>query len=100
MLLLRRPGRKLDPLSMLGKLVPLSPNRLLTLGLGPPPELNSIKVLKRGINYSASRARENGMWGPSATPQDPGMLVHTLEGSVAQNFRPADVLMSDRVIPI
>ena len=30
------------------------------------------------------------MWDPSATPQDPDMLVHTLEGPVAQNFRPAD----------
>ena len=48
--------------------------------------------LKRGINYSASRASENGMWDPSATLQDPDiMLVHTLEGPVAQNFRPADV---------
>ena len=59
--------------------------------MGPPPELNSIRFLKRGINYSASRANENDMWDPSATPQDPDMLVHKLEGSVAQNFRPADV---------
>ena len=58
--------------------------------MGPPPELNSIRFLKRGINYSASRANENDMWDPSATPQDPDMLVHKLEGSVAQNFRPAD----------
>ena len=32
------------------------------------------------------------MWDPSATPQDPDMLVHALEGPVAQNFRPADVV--------
>ena len=33
------------------------------------------------------------MWDPSATPQDPDMLVHALEGPVAQNFRPADVIL-------
>ena len=35
------------------------------------------------------------MCDPSATPQDPDMLAHTLEGPVAQNFRPADVVMND-----
>ena len=65
--------------------------RLLTGTWGPPPELNSIIFLKRGINYSAGRASANGVWDPSATPQDPDMLVHALEGPVAQNFRPADV---------
>ena len=89
------PGRKFDPLSNLEKVVPLSP-RCSPLwpvdsyhrDLGPPPGLNSIIFLTRGINYSASRASENGMWDPSATPQDPEMLVHTLEGPVAQTFGP------------
>ena len=41
----------------------------------------------QGINYSAGRAIENGMWGPSATPQDVGTPVNTPQGSGAQNFR-------------
>ena len=43
---------------------------------------------------SASRASENGICDPSATPQDPDTLVDALvdalEGPVAQNFWPAD----------
>ena len=73
---------------------PPFPRRLLTLGPGGLHRnyINSIIFLKRGTNYSAGRASENGIWDPSATPQDPDMLVHALEGPVAQNFRPADVL--------
>ena len=47
--------------------------------------------LKQGINYSAIRASENGMWGHSATPQDVCTSVRMLKGPVAQNFRNGDV---------
>ena len=49
--------------------------------------------LKQSINYSAtcSRASENGMLGPSATPQDVCIPVNMQQGPVAQNFRNADV---------
>ena len=86
---------KFDPLSQtryfakLGTAVtnPL-PHRLLTLR---PGGLRWTAFLKRGINYSASRASENGMWGPPVTPQDVCTTVNMLKGPVAQNFRNADV---------
>ena len=52
------------------------PRRLLAQvkhksGLGPPPELKSIIILKRGRNYSASLRRVNDASRSSATPQEP-----------------------------
>ena len=58
--------------------------------MGPPLEPNNIIFLKQGINYSASRASENGMWDHSATPQDVCTSVSMLKGPVAQNFRNGD----------
>ena len=60
--------------------------------LGPPLELNSNIFLKQGIKYSASRASENGMWDPSATPQDVCTSVSMLKGPAAYNFRNANVV--------
>ena len=53
-----------------------------------------ITSLKQRINYSASKASEDGMWGPSATPKDVCISiisVNMLQGPVGQNFRNADV---------
>ena len=58
--------------------------------MGPPLGLNSIIFLKQRINYSASRASEHGMLGPSATPQDVCIPVNMQQGPIAQNFRNAD----------
>ena len=47
------------------------PRRLLTqVSPGPPPELKSIIILKRGRNYSAGLRRVNDTLRHSATPQE------------------------------
>ena len=62
------PFQKFDPVSQTSYLVELGaarttppPRRLLTQPWGPPLGLNSNIFLKPRINYSASRASENGM---------------------------------------